>query len=203
MNNRIIVKPSLFSNERFIDLTKQETDMLFKIVTLFADNYEDKLHYEIIEKEFGEIDYEVYSTILKTEEEFILIGDYFKYFKTKVYTAKSRLKKKSVMLKELVEEHVENLNMLIKTEDEVEEEIKEEKVETKKEYFDYEKFKEIWNDEFKDTVVPKIAFISDNRKKTIKSLFYKVTKLINVKDIKPEVFYATYFNKFSQLKIAK
>lgn len=206
MNNRIIVKPSLFSNQSYINLTKEETDLLFKIVCVFADSYQDKLHYQEINNILGDIDYSPFSSILEFEDdEFVLIGNHFKTFKTKVYTAKSRLKSKTKMLKEIVEEHIENLNNLIKTEDELEEEIKEDvKKEIKNtETFDFDKIKEIWNNEFKDTIIPKISFISDARKKTIKNFYFKIVKLVDIKDIKPEVFYATYFNKFSKLNISK
>jgi len=205
MSNRIIIKPSLFSNENYIKLTKEQSDTLFKIMFLFADSYEDKLHYEFIEKHLGfSVDYAIFETIFEYEEEYILIGNYFKYFKTKIYTAKSRLKSKGKLLKEMVEEHVENLNNLIKEEDELEQDKKQE-VEDKKtnQTYDYDKIQELWNENFKDTAVSQIKILDDKRKRTIRNFFNNGKKLINKPEIDFEVFFASYFKRCSSLNMCK
>lgn len=190
---RIILNDELFLDEKYLELTKQDADRLFKIVSLFAKEDKNELSINLIKTNFDLTEEFInkVSFCLKVENS-VSIKKYFSWFKgNKSAVAKTR---SNVSVNE-VEENTE-----ITTENVV---VKKNTSTTPKKAVDivnYAKIKDIFNEIFKDTSVPEIKILNDKRKISIKKLYLDMTKQMDLGVADIYEFYDIYFSMVSEDK---
>jgi len=180
---RIILNTDIFTTEEFSKLTKDEFTKICNIVKVFAKEDADKVPlfkitsvYDITEDFINKS-----SFCIDYFDDYVEIKKFFSWIKgNKAAVAKSRMKKKQSIKEVIVKEIVENKQF-----DTVEEQ--------SKERIEYDKIRQIFNDCFKDTNVPKVKILTDARKKLLKRFYEKMSKEladeINIYD-----FYEGYFD---------
>jgi hypothetical protein len=179
---RIILNDELFLDENYLELTKVETDRLFRIVALFAKEDKEDLPLAVLRANFDISDefLEKLSFCLRIGKT-VSVKKYFTWFKgNKVAAAKSRSKVKS----EPLEENTSELDEMI------------EPLTPKRNIINYDRIKDSFNEAFKGTKVDPIRKINPKRQKQIKSFFdknHKELKLTVEYDDNIYAFYETYW----------
>lgn len=177
---RIIFFDEILEDENFLNLTKEETHRLLRLISFFANENKEEISLSKIKTMFDISDEFIQKTsFCLSYNKNVAIKKYFKWFSSnKKYIAKSRSKQK-----ENPTETTQEVKVVV-----------EPIVEKKKEdTIDYDRVVKCFNETFKNTTVPQIKAVSDARKKAIKTLYIKSLKYLEEK-VDIYEFYEIYFD---------
>ena len=169
---RIIINDEMLFDQAYLNLSKKDTDVLFRIISTFSRHNEDTIDYNYVKNLlFLEDDFlSKVSFCLKVVDGKLIITKYFNWFKNNKENVKSFRSKevgKPIEKKVVTEEKQDNV--------------------------DYEKIKNIFNNAFAGTKIASIKILSDKRKQQIRLLYQKMSKQMETK-VDIYEFYETYFN---------